>query len=150
MGKNNSELENFEKDLNQIARDELNQYWESDNKHPEDRSHVLEEHLRNNILIDELYQSIDNKKKESQKFFQLCQDQISSAKKRAKALTYGYPNSPLPEHKGYNKLIKILEENGELPQILDLCLQAKEQGWKGNWDDEIKRVKTLMKHKKKS
>ena len=146
--KNESELADME--IKKIARDELNNFLDSQGKHSIGRKSVLDEHLQNNDMIEELSNSIRNKRIRFERLGNICRDQVSSAKKRAKALKFAYPNSPLPKHEGYSRLIRLLEENEEYPYILELCIEAKEQGWKGPWDEDIKRVKKKMKDKSRT
>lgn len=66
-----------------------------------------------------------------------CRNQINIAPKAAKAFKREYRNDPLPSHKGYNQLTLILSESGKHKEVVELCEQAKEQGWGGDWDKRI-------------
>ena len=46
---------------------------------------------------------------------------------------------PLGNHAGYNYYATILEKRKEYSEVIHLCKEAKNQGWKGNWDERIER-----------
>lgn len=48
----------------------------------------------------------------------------------------------LPAHKGFNQLTIIFEKEKKYSDALELCIKAKEMGWKGLWD---KRINNLVK-----
>jgi hypothetical protein len=45
----------------------------------------------------------------------------------------------LPGHKGYQQLAVILEKQGRFQEAIDLCTQAAQQGWGGDWEHRIER-----------
>jgi tetratricopeptide (TPR) repeat protein len=50
----------------------------------------------------------------------------------------------LPSHYGFKQLAIILQKRGDFNQALSLCEQAKAQGWKGDWDKRIARLKKQL------
>jgi hypothetical protein len=70
---------------------------------------------------------------------QACRDQIAMAPRAANAFLQQYKWSPLPSHRGYEQLAIALEKEGLFQEVIDICGQAKLQGWAGNWDKRIER-----------
>lgn len=81
------------------------------------------------------------------KAIKACRDQIAIAPQAAKAFLKEYPKQPLPAHGGYRQLRIILEKQGKYQEAIDMCIQAKKQGWADNWD---KQIATLEKKKQKA
>ena len=81
-----------------------------------------------------------------EKSISACKEQIALASKASKAFLKEYPNQPLPVHAGYSKLRIILEKQKKYDEAIELCLEAKVQGWNGDWD---KQIETLKKKKEK-
>lgn len=50
----------------------------------------------------------------------------------------------LPSHYGFKQSAIILQKCGDFSQALALCQQAKAQGWKGDWDKRIARLKKQL------
>ncbi|EKD91009.1 MAG: hypothetical protein ACD_30C00052G0027 [uncultured bacterium] len=75
-----------------------------------------------------------------------CREQIALAPQAIKAFLKEYPQQPLPAHAGYRQLRIILEKQGKYDEAIELCLQAKQQGWTDDWD---KQLETLNKKKEK-
>lgn len=80
------------------------------------------------------------------KSIQACRDQIAMAPEAAKVFLKEYPWQSLPAHQGYRQLRIILEKQEKYDEAIELCEQAKQQGWADDWD---KMVETLNKKKKK-
>lgn len=70
-----------------------------------------------------------------------CKDQIVLASKVVKAFLKEYPNQPLPAHRGYQQLSIILDKQGKYQEAIDLCEQAKQEGWSGDWGKRIQRYR---------
>lgn len=70
-----------------------------------------------------------------------CREQIALAPQAAKAFLKEYPHQPLPAHAGYRQLRIILEKQGKFDEAIELCEQAKQQGWADNWDKMIETLK---------
>lgn len=82
-----------------------------------------------------------------EKAIQACRDQIAIAPQAAKALLKEYPEQELPAHAGYSQLRIILEKQGKFDEAIEVCEQAKKQGWADDWD---KMIETLNKKKIKA
>jgi len=70
-----------------------------------------------------------------------CRLQIDLAPQAAPALRAEHPNDALPCHAGYEQLAIILEKRKEYATVIELCGQAKVQGWCGSWDARTDRCK---------
>ncbi len=46
---------------------------------------------------------------------------------------------PLPDHLGFETIAGILEDQGQFNKARKICLNAKYQGWAGDWDTRINR-----------
>lgn len=68
-----------------------------------------------------------------------CQRQIDFAPVAASAFKREYATQPLPCHKGYTQLAIIFENQKRYSDVIDLCLAAEKQGWRGDWDKRIAR-----------
>ncbi len=68
-----------------------------------------------------------------------CREQIAYATTAAAAFKRTYPTSPLPFHKGYAQLSIILEKQHRYAEAVDVCSEAKDNGWCGDWDARIAR-----------
>ena len=82
-----------------------------------------------------------------EKAIESCKQQIAISKKAAKEFLKEYDGSPLPSHKGYQQLAIIFEKQGKFTEAINLCKQAAEQGWAGDWE---KRVARCNKKEKKA
>ena len=60
--------------------------------------------------------------------------------KRGEARFDRHPLDTLPSHHGYKQLAIILEKRGDYVAAAALSEQAREQGWKGDWDTRIARL----------
>lgn len=56
---------------------------------------------------------------------------------------------PLPSHSGYIRLCIIYQNERKYREVMQLCQQAKNQGWNGDWDARYERAeKSLAKGRK--
>jgi len=69
-----------------------------------------------------------------------CRRQIDLAPQSIPALLAKYPDD-MPGSLGYEQLAIILEKRKEYDMAINLCAQAKTQGWYGSWDTRIDRCK---------
>jgi len=46
-----------------------------------------------------------------------------------------------PSHRGFKQLAIINHKQEKYKGVIKLCKQAKEQGWRGDWDKRIQRAK---------
>ena len=60
--------------------------------------------------------------------------------RRGEARFDRHPLDTLPSHHGYKQLAIILEKRGDYVAAGALSEQAREQGWKGDWDARIARL----------
>jgi len=68
-----------------------------------------------------------------------CKQQIEIAPLLAEKHKKEYPKFDLGMHEGYNRYTILLEKNRNYLEAIKLCEEAKQQGWKGDWDARIKR-----------
>jgi hypothetical protein len=73
-----------------------------------------------------------------------CEKQIAIAPQAARAfgVEHGFPR--LPEHTGFKQLSIIRDKQGEYLAAIQLCEEARVQGWAGDWDKRILRYKKKM------
>lgn len=74
-----------------------------------------------------------------------CEEQIKIAPLAIKAFKKEYPKQTLPSHGGYERLRIIYKKRGEFQKAIDLCKQAKKQGWSGCWDKQIEDLNRSLK-----
>jgi hypothetical protein len=79
-----------------------------------------------------------------------CKQQIANTPDYIKRYKEKYRNLLLGYHDGYTYLAKILEKKRDYLGAIQLSTQAKEQGWKGDWDKRIDRCWMRMENKIKS
>lgn len=65
--------------------------------------------------------------------FGACHKQIALAEAAARAFHDLRPHVALPAHLGYLTLAVLLEQEGSYRKAIDMCKQARDQGWEGNW-----------------
>mgnify|MGYP000886615042 CR=1 FL=1 len=76
--------------------------------------------------------------------------QIDLSKKVKQHLQKSMPGVPLTTHLGYDVLSDIRERQGQYGESIQLCQQAIEEGWAGDWQNRLNRCrKTSMIKKKK-
>lgn len=108
---------------------------------------VLDRHFTLSEKMVIYYREREASPEAMEKAIQACREQIAMAPEAAKAFLKEYPWQPLPAHAGYRQLRIILEKQGKFDEAIELCEQAKQQGWSGNWD---KQIETLKKKKQKT
>jgi hypothetical protein len=69
--------------------------------------------------------------------FAACYKQTRIAEKVIEAWRQEYPTKPLPSHAGYEQMATMLAKQGNLYRAVDVCRQARHEGWPGNWDWRI-------------
>ena len=65
--------------------------------------------------------------------FGACHKQIAIAPEAARALHEQRPRQPLPIHVGFQTLAILLDKEGSYAKAIEICKQARFQGWSGNW-----------------
>jgi len=73
-----------------------------------------------------------------------CRAMIAQAPALASQFRRESKGAPLLANIGYDRLAVILERDHAFQETIDLCQNAKQQGWCGNWDDRIERCKLRM------
>lgn len=67
--------------------------------------------------------------------------QVSMAGEALKAFKAGPDGGFIPAHAGYRQLRIVREKQGDYAAALQLCEQAKQEGWSDDWDKHIARIK---------
>jgi len=70
-----------------------------------------------------------------------CRQQIDCALEASKAFRGGHVGGTLPGHKGYQQLAIILEDENTFLKAIDVCTEAMQQGWSGDWQSRIERCR---------
>jgi len=76
--------------------------------------------------------------------FAACHKQVQFAAQAAEALREAFPQKPLPAHFGFQRTASTLEKRKAYEQALEICRQAKRQGWAGNWTWRMQRITRKM------
>lgn len=108
---------------------------------------VLDRHFTLSEKMAIYYRERETNPEAMGKAIQACREQIAMASEAAKAFLKEYSEQVLPAHVGYRQLRIILEKLGKFDEAIELCEQAKSQGWADDWD---KQVETLKKKKVKA
>jgi len=65
--------------------------------------------------------------------FGACHKQIAMAPEVVQLLHDQNPGRPLPMHAGFQMMAILLEKEEAYAQAIEVCKQARFQGWEGNW-----------------
>jgi hypothetical protein len=65
--------------------------------------------------------------------FGACHKQIAIAPQAAEAFRRLTPEEDLPTHAGFQQLATLQEQQAAYAKAIELCKQARDQGWPGNW-----------------
>lgn len=126
-----------------IARKMLKKAQEV-NKVTSSLKNVLDEHFTLSEMIPVYYR--DREKDDMlEKTIDACKQQIVLAPQAARSFLVEYPKQPLPSHRGYEQLVIIFNKQDDLVEAIQLCEQAKAEGWAGDWDNRIARYKKKLK-----
>ncbi|MFC4077926.1 hypothetical protein [Salinithrix halophila] len=68
-----------------------------------------------------------------------CEKQIRYAPMAIHANRMNPQAKELPQHYGYKQLAIIYDKKGDLDRAIELCKQARDEGWKGDWTTRIER-----------
>jgi hypothetical protein len=68
-----------------------------------------------------------------------CKQYIEIAPLLAEKHKKQYPRLNLGKHEGFNRYTILLEKNRNYSEAIQLCEEAKRQGWKGDWNKRIER-----------
>lgn len=102
---------------------------------------ILDSHFTLQQEIEIYYRDRDTDPTALGKAIKACEQQIKIAPEAAKAFLKEYPGQSLPAHVGYTQLAIILKKQGEYKKLIEVCEQAKKQGWSGDWDKRILEAK---------
>lgn len=105
-------------------------------------SPVIDQHLYLSTLIT-LYYKLRESEDYLLKAMETCKRQINLSKEAAKQFKKEF-GTPLPSHKGYYQLSIVLTKQKEFKDALNVVEQAKEDGWSGDWDKRIERLKNKL------
>lgn len=72
-----------------------------------------------------------------------CYSQIKISRKAKAAFLRKYGN-PIPSHTGFKQLAIIREKQGEFDECIKLCIRAKDEGWLGDWEKRIERLRKKL------
>lgn len=101
---------------------------------------VLSLHFLYSTAIEIYYPDREIDSEALSKTIQACRDQIALSGASALAWKKEFPDDQgLPAHKGYEQLAIILDKQDVFADAIQLCEQAKKQGWAGDWDRRIER-----------
>lgn len=98
---------------------------------------VLDQHFALQQRMGIYYRERDTNPDALDEAIKACKDQIRIAPAAAKQFLKEYPKQSLPGHVGYTQLAIILKKQGKYKELFELCKQAKEQGWAGDWDKRM-------------
>lgn len=107
-------------------------------------TNILDKHFAYGRMVKNFYRAREIDDSALQCAIWACEKQIAIAPEAAEAFRKGnYPES-LPWHTGYDQLAIILEKQKNYAAVIQLCSQAKEQGWGGNWERRIERCEQKL------
>jgi len=106
---------------------------------------ILDRHFAAGTAIRAYYPDRDKVPGALEKVVEACLTQVEIAPQAAAAFRAEYPKSALPGHLGFTQLAILAEKNKEFEKALALCEQAKAQGWTGDWDKRIQRLRKKLK-----
>lgn len=98
-------------------------------------------HFTLHSIVEIYYPDRDSEPNALDKAIKACEEQIGIAPQVAEEFLKEYPSQALPAHTGYNQLIIILKKQGNYEKAIELCNQAREQGWNGDWENKIEDIK---------
>lgn len=99
---------------------------------------ILDQHFTLSSMIPVYYRERDTEGV-LDKVIDLCKQQIALAPQSAKEFRKEYKGQALPSHVGYEQLIIIFAKQKNFEEAINLCKQAKKEGWSGDWDKRIAR-----------
>jgi tetratricopeptide (TPR) repeat protein len=107
-----------------------------------EQGNILDKHFLYLQLIESHY-----KNREKDHHYQLakyyCQKQISIAPAVAHSFLSEFPQ-PLPSHTGFHQLAIILEKEKKYHEAIELCKEALQLGWNGDWLKRIEKIENKL------
>lgn len=105
---------------------------------------IFDMHFSYQQQMEIYYRERENNPIALDKAIKACQEQIKIAPEAAKQFYIDYPKQSLPGHAGYTQLAIILKKQSKYQELIELCQQAKSQGWAGDWDKRIAYARKKM------
>ena len=112
----------------------------------DDNTNILDIHFFYQNKLEFYYRFREEDQESLNTAIGACKKQIELSPNAILAFKKEYEHEKLPMHTGYEQLAIILEKQEKYDEVIDLCKQAKEQMWNGEWD---KRIERCLKKKSK-
>jgi len=110
----------------------------------EERADAENDVLALHFAYDEMIRLHDRWKEQfpdaSDAAFAACYKQARIGAQVVRAFHDRYPMRPLPAHAGYELMTTLLTEVDNYERAIDVCRQARAQGWPGDWNARIQRL----------
>lgn len=110
----------------------------------EERAEAEDDVLGLHFAYDEMICLHDRWKEQfpdaSDAVFAACYKQARIGAQAARAFHDRYPMRALPTHAGYELMIVMLAEVDNYERAIDVCQQARTQGWPGDWTARIQNL----------
>ena len=106
----------------------------------DDETDILDRHFLYSNSISLYYRSREHPDYYA-KAIEACKSQISLSTEVSKIFHRLYQNQPLPSHAGYKQLAIVLEKGKRYQKAVDLCTEAQNEGWAGDWQKRINRCR---------
>jgi hypothetical protein len=103
-------------------------------------SDAEDRHFLIDVLVREAYRLRDAHPEALDDATAACREQIELAPRVATVMRQRY-GRPLPAHVGFKQLAIILEKQKDYTQAVEVVEQARAQGWDGDWDKRLERLK---------
>ena len=99
---------------------------------------TIELHCLYDCLIDFHYKERENQESLDQAI-SACKSQIALSPEMTNQHKSNHKDFALGTHRGFEQLAIILEKQNNYAEAINLCKQAMDQGWAGDWDKRIAR-----------
>jgi hypothetical protein len=109
---------------------------------------VVDLHFIYQGLIETYYKNRNEDPSALQSAIDACEAQIAIAPSVARAFQREFPDTPLPGHIGFLRLVEIRARQKNFPEVMRLCDEALQQCWAGSWEAEKAdlKVEEIMTH----
>ena len=107
-------------------------------------TNILDIHFLYSNKISLYYRFRDSEPNALEVAISACKKQIEISSKAKVQFKKEYKKSPLPSHTGFEQLAIIEEKRGNFQSCIDISTTALKQGWSGDWENRIERVKRKM------
>jgi tetratricopeptide (TPR) repeat protein len=102
-------------------------------------SRILDLHFMYAQMVETYYRMRDTDAGALDMALVACKKQINIAPQALEEFKRQPPDNFIPAHIGYTQLAIVLEKQKKYAEAIELCQQAKLQGWCGDWDKRIER-----------